>query len=75
MDGVQWNGSSFICGINVDDGTTPADEDIYDHTTDIDEARPESATDKEQMTVFLVDIARPAKPKGIPGILNESERV
>jgi len=64
MDGVSWNGSSFICAQKVDDGTPPREEDVDDHATDFDDTTREQTTDN-RMVVSLLDIARPVKPKGV----------
>ena len=70
MDGVSWNGSSFICAQKVDDGSPPREEDVDDHATDFDDTTVEQTTD-DRMVVSLLDIARPAKPKGTSTLLNE----
>jgi hypothetical protein len=66
MDGVRWNGSSFICADKVDDGKPPREEDIEDYTADFEDATTEQTIAEGRMTVSLLDIARPAKPKGKP---------
>jgi hypothetical protein len=67
MDGVQWNGSSFICHAHVDDTRTTADAmNAYDWDDEEpfyqDQVTPEEHR-VDEMTISLLDIARPAKPK------------
>lgn len=65
---MQWNSSSFISSRAVDDGELVIrDEDVYDFRIDFDliEDTSESNTPHHtDMNVSLLDIARPAKPRG-----------
>lgn len=66
MDGVQWNGDSFVCARQVDGDVTRTydvrvgarEDDNEGNATLADETRP------EPMVVSLLDIARPAKRRG-----------
>jgi len=63
-NGQQWNGGNFISGPEVDDGALEVqDEDVYDYKVDFSQTHdgPSRETD---MTVSILDIARPAKRKG-----------
>lgn len=71
MDGVKWNGSSFICNGSVDGGMTTYDVMDYwnvdfdfESDSDLDVATMSPRGDR--MTVSMSDIARPAKPRGRP---------
>lgn len=61
MDGVHWNGDSFVCAQQVDgDVSRPSDAGAWDeeeHNTLADDRRPPT----EPMVVSLLEIARPAK--------------
>ncbi|KAJ7037670.1 hypothetical protein C8F04DRAFT_1092001 [Mycena alexandri] len=65
MDGVQWNGDSFVCARQVDgDGFRPSEAGTWDqeeHDTSADDRRPPT----EPIVVSLLDIARPAKRRGV----------
>lgn len=67
MDGVRWNGSSFICAANVDEDVSfvSSRPHIYE---DEDEEEEDTGTTEPQretrISISLFDIARPAKPKG-----------
>src|SRR5262245_13705434 len=63
-DGIQYNGSQFICSVSLDGHRTVADtiEELTDYIVyepihDVIEHRP-------AMTVSLLEMARPAKRKG-----------
>jgi hypothetical protein len=64
MDGVQWNGDSFVCARQVDGDEPRAlhgltwDDDGIEHLEN--EPRPRN----EPMVISLLDIARPAKQRG-----------
>ncbi|TFK31910.1 hypothetical protein BDQ12DRAFT_68645 [Crucibulum laeve] len=60
MDGVQWNGDSFVCASKVDDGvhTVTVEPDNEDDYTALYKT-------PQAFTVSLMDIAKPAKTKGI----------
>jgi len=68
MDGVQWNGDSFVCARQVD-GDGPRAHDVVvgeedegtEPLTPVDEKR----SSNEPIVVSLLDIARPAKRRGI----------
>lgn len=61
--GLAWNSGAFISGPEVDDGEIFIhDEDVYDYKIDfMDTSDTRHHTD---MSVSLIDIARPAKRKG-----------
>jgi hypothetical protein len=64
MDGVQWNGDSFVCTRQVD-GDGPRAHEVGAREEDdedvlADERRPQNGP----MVVSLLDIARPAKRRG-----------
>ncbi|KAJ7816849.1 hypothetical protein B0H14DRAFT_2843981 [Mycena olivaceomarginata] len=65
MDGVQWNGDSFVCARQVDGDEPRAlhgltwDDDGIEHLEN--EPRPRN----EPMVISLLDIARPAKQRGV----------
>ncbi|KAE9396712.1 hypothetical protein BT96DRAFT_996486 [Gymnopus androsaceus JB14] len=66
MDGVRWNADSFICPENVDgfesyDDSSDSEEEVYDDAMSGDSRQREQAAH----VVSLLDIAKPAKPKGI----------
>ncbi|KAF9458892.1 hypothetical protein BDZ94DRAFT_64045 [Collybia nuda] len=68
MDGVRWNGSNFLCGEEVDGfdvGPIDLSNDIeYDYMVNYDDGYvPTHST--RPLTVSILDIARPAKRKGI----------
>jgi hypothetical protein len=64
MDGTQWNGSAFISGPKVDDGELFVhEEDVYDFKTDFTDTH--DTSHHTDTTISLLDIARPAKPKGV----------
>jgi len=63
MDGMQWNGSTFITGSKIDDGELCVrEEDVYDLKIDFMDTH--DTRHHTDMTISLLDIARPAKPKG-----------
>ncbi|KAF8800151.1 hypothetical protein BYT27DRAFT_7263296 [Phlegmacium glaucopus] len=65
MDGTQWNGSAFISGSKVDDGELfVREEDVYDLKIDFIDTQ-DTRRHHTDMTISLLDIARPAKPKGV----------
>lgn len=65
MDGLRWNGSSFICSSSIDARTT---YDIIDDCDigewDVDLEEQEEKLSNATFSVSLLDIARPAKPRG-----------
>ncbi|KAF7979751.1 hypothetical protein HWV62_41136 [Athelia sp. TMB] len=71
MDGVTWNGSSFICNKHIEDGLVPWDlsETSYADREDygISECEMDHADSPvvRPMTIILSDIARPAKQRGV----------
>lgn len=71
MDGVTWNGSSFICNKHIEDGLVPWDlsETSYADREDygISECEMDHADSPvvRPMTIILSDIARPAKQRGM----------
>jgi len=66
---MKWNSKAFISGSNVDDGELfLRDEDVYDFKIDfnlIDSYDTSHTTHHTDMKVSLLDIARPAKQKGV----------
>ncbi|KAJ6575882.1 hypothetical protein B0H10DRAFT_943406 [Mycena sp. CBHHK59/15] len=66
MDGVQWNGDSFVCATEVDDGLAPSRADIIDGAMEVEERADSEQwkSDGERMVVCLLDIARLAKRRG-----------
>lgn len=69
MDGVKWNGSSFICNGSVDGGMTTYDVvddwDVdFDFESDYDLDVGTTKARCDRMTVLMSDIARLAKPRG-----------
>lgn len=64
MDGVRWNGKSFICAVAVDDGTImTTEDDVDDYAADFDDWVPEQQA-RSVTVISLMDMARPAKLKG-----------
>ncbi|KAF7326794.1 hypothetical protein MSAN_02498900 [Mycena sanguinolenta] len=63
MDGVQWNGDSFVCARQVD-GDTPNVE-VEDEGTRTEAGSDEQRPRGEPMVISLLDIARPAKRRGL----------
>ncbi|KAF7375795.1 Peptide hydrolase [Mycena sanguinolenta] len=63
MDGVQWNGDSFVCARQVD-GDTPNAE-VEDEGTRTEAGSDEQRPRDEPMVISLLDIARPAKRRGL----------
>ncbi|KAJ8093736.1 hypothetical protein PM082_009596 [Marasmius tenuissimus] len=67
MDGVKWNGDSFVCATHVDGDDHDSDSERYsdsgyDSESDVqDERRPDSKT----YEISLMDIAKPMKVKGV----------
>jgi hypothetical protein len=65
MDGARWNGSSFICSSSIDARTT---YDIVDECglgeSDVDWEEQEEKLPESTPVVSLLDMARPAKPRG-----------
>ncbi|KAK7038620.1 peptide hydrolase [Favolaschia claudopus] len=79
MDGVQWNGDSFVCRRQIDgDESTPTDpsaevaiwEPIAGAAGDEEKRREYN----EPMVVSLMDIARPAKQRGKAGKLSKKHK-
>ncbi|KAJ6522474.1 hypothetical protein B0H19DRAFT_1202768 [Mycena capillaripes] len=64
MDGVQWNGDSFVCARQVD-GEGPRAHDVGAWKEDEGDAPLADETRPEPMVVSLLDIARPAKRRGV----------
>ncbi|KAJ7093513.1 hypothetical protein C8R44DRAFT_890733 [Mycena epipterygia] len=66
MDGVQWNGDSFVCARQVDgDVTRPLDVGAWDAEDQENTPGSEERGPQERMVVSLLDIARPAKRRGV----------
>ncbi|KAK1223534.1 hypothetical protein PQX77_013582 [Marasmius sp. AFHP31] len=67
MDGVKWNGDSFVCATRVDGDDHDSDSERYsdsgyDSELDVqDEKRPV----RETFEISLLDIAKPMKAKGV----------
>ena len=59
MDGVHWNGDSFICPGNVDEREVYSDIDSDDY-----EEEPVIQVANDHI-ISILDIARQAKPKGM----------
>lgn len=72
MDGVAWNGSSFICSKAIDGGIAVSNvrweiEDAFSSEFDCHCMPRSDRVDSpviRPMTVLLSDIARPAKQRG-----------
>jgi hypothetical protein len=72
MDGVQWNGSSFVCVSNVDGNEARSTSIVNDHDAPVQASYEDivshidvsDSTSRGAMVVSLMDIARPAKVKG-----------
>ncbi|KAJ7925388.1 hypothetical protein B0H13DRAFT_2314602 [Mycena leptocephala] len=59
MDGVRWNGASFVCGRQVDgDDLDAVSEEREDDVS-------ESPDRRTPLVMSLLDIARPAKRRGV----------
>ncbi|KAG7100213.1 hypothetical protein E1B28_001988 [Marasmius oreades] len=71
MDGVRWNGDSFVCPLHVDSdlsvfgGSEDELECEYDDSYEFDNKRSEEKMKTVSETVCLMDIAKPMKVKGI----------
>lgn len=69
MDGVQWNGDSFLCAAEVDGDTPPYKaqalglRDAQDEH--VDEYVKHEQGARGEFMVSLLDLARPAKRKGL----------
>ncbi|KAK7046192.1 hypothetical protein R3P38DRAFT_2765067 [Favolaschia claudopus] len=67
MDGVQWNGDTFVCTRQID-GEEPVTRGALSVGFAVWESCDEASEDKrshnEPMVVSLMDIARPAKRRG-----------
>ncbi|KAJ7204552.1 hypothetical protein B0H12DRAFT_472288 [Mycena haematopus] len=63
MDGVQWNGDSFVCARQID-GDAAEIEDEGTRTR-VEVLSDEQRARNEPMVVSLLDIARPAKRRGL----------
>jgi hypothetical protein len=59
MDGFRWNGDSFVCAEQVDDGLAPSRADIEESV----DTPGERVVGEGRMVVSLLDIARPAKAR------------
>ncbi|KAJ7605115.1 hypothetical protein DFH06DRAFT_1253263 [Mycena polygramma] len=64
MDGVQWNGDSFVCARQVD-GDGPRAHDVGAWEEDDSVVSDEKRADDTPMVISLLDIARPAKRRGV----------
>jgi hypothetical protein len=66
MDGAQWNGGSFICGSQLGDEQHPYDtfDQVLCHCSICWGEEPEVESIPMPVIGSLLDIARPAKPKG-----------
>lgn len=65
MDGVLWNGDSFICANKVDESTgKDTTFGVSDFEDDSDSDEEESTPRRTDVVVTLLDMARPAKVKG-----------
>ncbi|KAJ6472846.1 hypothetical protein C8R47DRAFT_1145587 [Mycena vitilis] len=64
MDGVQWNGDSFVCARQVD-GDGPRGHDFGAWEEDDSIVSDEKRADNTPMVISLFDIARPAKRRGV----------
>lgn len=65
MDGVQWNGDSFVCARQVDgDVTRVRIHDSVDVEEQEDDLVAEHRPHDEPLVISLLDIARPAKRRG-----------
>jgi hypothetical protein len=75
MDGVQWRGASFTCPNRVDDSherpDSPYDDDDDESDFEVDFEPSQRGVHSNQTlearvyTISLMDIAKPAKPRGI----------
>ncbi|KAJ7451284.1 hypothetical protein B0H11DRAFT_316018 [Mycena galericulata] len=66
MDGVQWNGDSFVCARQVDgDVSRVHDVVAVDAEEQDDELLFEQRPQEGRLVVSLLDIARPAKRRGV----------
>lgn len=59
MDGSRWNGRTFICSREVDDGMSHFESEDHLDDEGYHEWAPEG-----RLVVSLLDIARPAKLRG-----------
>jgi hypothetical protein len=59
MDGVRWNGASFLCARQVDGDELDA---VYEEREDDVSESPDRRT---PLVISLLDIARPAKRRGV----------
>ncbi|KAJ7141948.1 hypothetical protein C8R43DRAFT_1131257 [Mycena crocata] len=67
MDGVQWNGDSFVCARQVDGDKVHDEHVAWDAEEQEDSVQVEEVEDRRPQThivVSLLDIARPAKRRG-----------
>ncbi|KAF8965758.1 hypothetical protein BDZ97DRAFT_1757040 [Flammula alnicola] len=61
-----WNSSEFVSPAQVDDGALSVnDEDVYDFKVDFDSSPEAEFRHHTDMSVSILDIARPAKGKGV----------
>jgi len=67
MDGMRWNGDSFICVANVDGDNAPQleDEVLQDARHALAGAERTPANKRPAVLASLLDIAKPAKAKGV----------
>lgn len=78
MDGTRWNGKGFICPRNVDG--QPQECECEYCTLDVDSDWEDEDKKAPRIVVLssLLDIAKPAKPKGKPYLQtvaqNDSDR-
>ncbi|KAJ7778016.1 hypothetical protein DFH07DRAFT_1056340 [Mycena maculata] len=64
MDGVQWNGDSFVCARQVDGDVSRRHDGSWDAEEHVNELRDGGPCD-DRVVVSLMDIARPAKRRGV----------
>ncbi|KAJ3967802.1 hypothetical protein EV361DRAFT_928936 [Lentinula raphanica] len=67
MDGVQWKADSFICPEHIDgpDSICGLDEALGESGDGSFEEDEDSSVNERSHIISLLDIAKPAKPKGI----------
>ena len=61
MDGVKWNGDSFVCAVRVDGDDGDSDSE-YKYEWDEDVVVEEK---EKRVEISLMDIAKPMKAKGV----------
>lgn len=65
MDGVRWNGDSFLCAGRVDGQADQYDSDLDEEDSDSESDYDTRVGRERSYVVSLMDIARPAKEKGL----------